>query len=161
MSWINPTGLAVRYDKDGWGNFGARRSGGKRKHMGLDILAEPGQGIAMPTSGQYRRLMQVYDGDPTYKGMEFQVGTGLYMQLLYVEANVNPMDYVEAGQWVATAQDVTKKHGGVMQPHIHVTVFLDKYSALIRSGEWNQNRIFLNPKIFFPDIEDSHASDFR
>ena len=48
----NPTGLGIRNDEAGSGDFGASRDGGTREHAGLDILSVPSQDIVAPFSGE-------------------------------------------------------------------------------------------------------------
>ena len=160
--WLNPSGGKVRYDSGGFGNFGASRDSGARSHSGLDITANPGQGICLPTDAQYRRKMRVYQSTAHYTGMEFEVGPWLLLQILYVEPVVDHMHRGTAGEWVATAQDIAERYGGDMKNHIHVAVILKKMTAMIKGGNtWNASDIYINPKIFFPDIEDDHGKEYR
>jgi hypothetical protein len=69
--WVNPTGLGVRSDGAGDGQFGAKR--GARVHLGTDFLSEAGQGVVAPIDAQYRRyIARVYATDATYTGMELE-----------------------------------------------------------------------------------------
>lgn len=48
---VNKNEIGIRSDVYGEGHFGARRSGGRRKHKGLDISADIGESVLASKSG--------------------------------------------------------------------------------------------------------------
>lgn len=149
--WCNPTGQGVRSDSGGDGKFGAPR--GERPHFGTDFLCDPGQGVVAVTDMQYRRLVErVYVDDTTYRGMEFETPYGHLITYFYVDSSINHLEQVKAGQLVGLAQDISKKYGGGMKPHVHVQVAMRPYTAIIKGGSWNTKLVYVNPLIFI-DLE--------
>lgn len=109
----------IRSDASGDGNFGASR--GDRLHVGVDLLAEPGEPVRSPIDGRYIRRGYPYRGDDRYF-MAVLHGEGLEVRIMYVEplASLQPGDPVRRGEIIGKAQNVAAKYGAPMRPHIHV-----------------------------------------
>lgn len=127
----NPTGGKLR--NDGWGSgwYGAPRAG--RRHGGLDLTLPdgPGQGIISPTRGHVSRFHDAY-GDKVYHGVSIvNDDFELRVRILYMLPWVQIGDYVDAGQVLGEAQDISERYPpheryGVMIPHVHVDLWLSK-----------------------------------
>jgi len=116
---ISPTGKGVRNDAKGFGNYGAKR--GSRKHKGVDYLCEPGQDIVAPISGMVERIAYPY-ADKSYSGLVI-AGPYMTVKLFYFEVVTNVGLYVERGDTIGLAQDISQRYGGLpMLPHIHLEV---------------------------------------
>ncbi len=115
-------------DGFGCGSFGASRSGGTRKHNGLDIIFAPGESVLSPIDGKVSRHPIPYANDPSYKGIEIKNSRYL-VKLFYIE-NQSPIGtVVKKGQKIATAQDIAAKYGSTMTNHVHIEVY--EYGKLI------------------------------
>lgn len=144
--WVNPTGKGVRSDASGDGKFGAKR--GDRLHLGVDFLADAGQGVVAPVDAQYRRRVgRVYATDSTYIGMELE-STNFMLTFFYVSPSINHMEFVKAGQLIGLAQDINAKWGDPMLNHIHMQLAIKPYGAIIKGGSWNTRLIYINPLLF-------------
>jgi len=116
---INPTGLKIRYDAMGSGYYGARR--GTRRHKGEDRLVMPGSYVYAPICGKVIKFNDAY-GDGEYKGITIQ-GDNLTVKLLYLEpTKILLYRFVEQGEHIGIAQDISLKYGKEMKPHIHIEV---------------------------------------
>lgn len=132
----NPTGQGIRSDPAGSGEYGARRSGGRRKHRGIDLLCDPGQSIKAPISGKIIRGARPYAKDARYHGFLIR-GAEMEIKIFYCKLLPGMIGKtVRRGQVVAVAEDVTKKHGGGMLPHVHLEI------------------TNINPKTFMEDLKD-------
>lgn len=116
---FNPTGGGTRYDSEGNGDYQAPR--GSRKHVGRDYLATPGQSVVSPISGTVVRFPFPYDDTREYMGIIIQ-GEKIAVRLYYVSPSKNIGDKVAAGDVIGTAQDVRKRYGDLMQPHVHFEI---------------------------------------
>ena len=129
---FNPTGGVERHDARGAGHYQASRDGGTRRHKGVDITANPGDPVVAPIDGKIIRRGKAYSNDPRFDTIEIE-GTGRYagmrVKMFYLDRDgpdkgVNPSTSVTAGTTVVgDAQDVRKRHGNRMKPHIHIEVF--------------------------------------
>lgn len=121
---ISPTGLGIRSDGAGDGRFGAPR--GDHEHKGLDFLAQPGQPVVMPIAvGRGRRLAYPYHYEGDYCGIEVEgyargVG-GVIMKMFYMIPFQVDVEILE-GSLIGWAQDISKKYGEPMRPHIHLEI---------------------------------------
>lgn len=110
------------FDRWGSGQFGASRSGGKRKHKGLDVIAKPGESVRSPIEGDVVREGMPYSNDPGYKYVQIR-GTGEYegyvVKLFYVKGYFSGR--VRAGEKVGIAQDLTKRYKNITN-HVHMQV---------------------------------------
>lgn len=107
-------------DPQGCGYFGASR--GSRKHMGLDIVARPGETISSPITGKVTRYPYPYGDDLRYKGIEI-VNQQYKIKMFYVDAFTQIGTEVKAGQPIGIAQDIASKYDGGMTNHVHVEVY--------------------------------------
>ncbi len=117
---LNPTGLGIRSDPAGDGHYRAKR--GSRLHAGLDLLCDPYQPIKAPIAGKVSRQVQVYKDDTDWKGVEI-IGERMTIKLFYMVPIENLLGTdIEVGTVLGFAQDISKKYGVSMQPHIHVEI---------------------------------------
>jgi hypothetical protein len=117
----SPTLLGMRSDPDGFGYYGAPR-GKHRKHNGTDYICEPGQDIYCPLiSGKIVRKAFPYN-DREFKGVLIE-GKHIAVMLFYVDPwEFLIGEYVNRGDELGMAQDISQKYGGSMKPHIHLTI---------------------------------------
>lgn len=113
----SPVSGVIRSDSMGDGKFGASR--GSRLHLGLDLTCVAGEGVIAPHSGTITREVLPYAGDNHFSGIEIM--SDLFIShLLYVKPLAGSIgDKVEAGDLIGTAQDIQKRYGDKMNPHIH------------------------------------------
>jgi hypothetical protein len=116
---INPTGKGIRNDEAGLGHHGAPR--GKRKHNGTDFMCTPGQNVFSPISGKVERLSRPYADDSDYSGIVIG-NEKMTVQLFYLDPSIGVGAEVDMGDIIGIAQDISKKHGGGMKPHIHLRI---------------------------------------
>lgn len=116
---IEPTKMGLRIDSMGDGSYGAKR--GNRIHKGIDFLCSPGMLIKAPISGNMIEWGP-YKNDSSYHGIRIR-NKSMTIKLFYCKAIEDFIGrYVEAGQSVAHAEDISKKHGGGMLPHVHLQI---------------------------------------
>ena len=139
MKLLNWTGMGLREDSGGSGRFGSPR--GKRKHAGYDRLCIVGQDIIAPMGGKMVRSFPYVD-DKDYTGCAIW-GEDFMVKLWYFEPEESLLHtFVEAGQVIGNAQDISKKYGGKMQPHVHL-------------GLWGLHpTILLNPELYFEGTDE-------
>jgi len=111
--------LVLRNDIQGLGHFGAPR--GSRKHQGIDFVAVPGMVVKAPISGNVRSL-QVYNGDPTWKGVSITSGD-LEVKMFYVAPFANLPKSITRGTLIGSMQNRAATSTGMIN-HIHVEVWL-------------------------------------
>lgn len=119
MKILSPT-KPLRYrgcDAGGCGHFGASRSGGTRKHRGIDILTVEKEAIFAPISGKIR-IAKPYPDDNNYSGVEIY-GSNFNVKIFYFQPIVKAGQIVEQGQLIGYAQQISKKWTGV-KDHIHL-----------------------------------------
>jgi len=117
---LNPTGGTIRNDSEGQGHYGAKR--GARLHAGTDYEAIPGQMVIAPIAGKVTRQVQVYNHDPLWTGLEI-VGRRATVQLFYVKIDPDLVgQQVQSGDVIGSAQDIRRKYGPKMIPHIHLQI---------------------------------------
>jgi len=134
----NPT---IRDDTQGHGGFGDRRDGGRRKHEGVDLQADPGTEVKSPIAGEIDKIGPAYK-DPKAYGGGFQAvrihgDDGRDYIIRYVEpgeSNGRPLvrgDKVQSGQVIGHVQDrAAKDPSGQMRNHVHFEV-KDEHGRLI------------------------------
>ena len=113
----------------GCGTFGASRSGGCRKHKGIDFVASPGESIFAPISGKVTRYAIPYSDDSRYKGIEIQ-NDSYTVKMFYLIPAVAIGAIVTAGQKIGIAQNISAKYGASMTNHVHFEVY-DKNGTLL------------------------------
>jgi len=116
---ISPTGYGIRHDSMGSGCYRAPR--GDRWHDGVDFLCEPGQDIVAPIAGVVMGPANPYPGGP-YTGLVLE-GNDCVLKIFYVRPLRSLFKkWVEQGEVIGKAQDISAKYGGGMLPHVHVRV---------------------------------------
>lgn len=117
----SPTGGMLRNDPMGLGHYGAPR-GIARKHEGYDFLCIPGQDVVCPIEeGKVVRTAYPYE-DHDYKGVLIE-GRHITVKLFYCEPWAHVIGKrVVRGEPVAVAQDISKRYGSKMQPHVHLSI---------------------------------------
>ncbi|MCE2510472.1 MAG: M23 family metallopeptidase [Alphaproteobacteria bacterium] len=107
-------------DAKGEGHFGASRDGGRRTHLGIDLIAAPGTPVLSAIGGTVSRLGWAYGGDPHYRYVEVTAPTGLVIRHFYVAPLVKADEAVEAGRTLlGTVQDLTRRYPGITN-HLHL-----------------------------------------
>jgi hypothetical protein len=147
----------MREDDWGKGHFGARR--GSKYHDGLDLIVTPGQPIFSMIDGLVEKYEQCYSKDPRWRGIQI-ANAMLRVELWYMEAQntVAVDEYVNAGQMIGVAQDISEKYPPTnkipheMTPHIHVRVTLRSYSA-ISSGRYVSFDQYIDPSLLLRSSE--------
>lgn len=125
---MTPTGLGIRNDAGGSGQYGAPRTrivDGKSvayKHAGVDYKCIPGQTIWMPFTGKIVRYARPYADGP-YSGVLIE-GKRLTVKMFYFEPYREIIGHtVKIGFPIGKAQDISQKYtGSGVTPHIHVQV---------------------------------------
>lgn len=160
MKIVCPSGeLKVR--NDGWGNgmFGMPRGtmadGSLKYHDGLDLVVEPGQEIVSMISGTVEKIDIPYSMDPHYRGIQI-ANAKLRVEIWYMLPKVELVEtYVEAGQLIGYAQDISKKYGvhresgAFMTPHIHVRCTMRAFTQ-ISSNKYISFDTYVDPFILLP-----------
>ena len=126
---VSPTGKKIiRVDRQGDGRFGAPR--GHRIHTGIDWECDVGQDTYAMIQGRVVRNTVVYEGE-NWQGIELR--NDLFIcRMSYLVPDLTLIGtHVMAGHRVGTAQDISKKFGGGMKPHIHATIFFN-YEGFLR-----------------------------
>ena len=119
--FTNPTGLGIRSDSEGGGRFGDRR-GPTRVHDGLDVVCVPGQKVLSPISGVFTRIVYPYASDLSWSGVEIK-NEDFWIWMFYIDPRRSLLKtYVLAGDVIGAAQDISRKYGAAMTPHIHLQV---------------------------------------
>jgi len=115
-------GQQIRNDVMGSGIFGSSRSGGTRKHNGIDLIFAPGEAVLSPITGIVTRFALPYANDPSYSGIEIR-NEDYSIKIFYIAPVVAIGSAVTAGQVIASAQNIAAKHGGGMVNHVHIEVY--------------------------------------
>lgn len=123
-AFIPPVGVEetvpVRSDTMGDGHFGARRSGGRRRHEGLDITGRVGESVFAAKSG-------------TVRTGEVSRGMGKYVKISHFDGYVTIYGHLDSisiadKSWVWQGQEIGKvgKTGNAisrrMKPHLHFEI---------------------------------------
>lgn len=128
------TPLSIRSDSQGDGHYGSRRSGGARKHNGVDLLVSEGQSVFAPFDGVIERVAYPYASDKRWKGFLLASDSGLKLKVFYVTLVVDVGQRVKKGERIAVAQAISKKYSASMKDHIHVEVHLN--NVAIDPTDW-------------------------
>lgn len=122
-------------DAFGVGDYGASRDGGSRSHDGIDYVAQAGDAIFAPFSGEITRTMQVYKDDSRYRGIEIKSTNSTHVaKIFYVSVHGNIPRAVRSGEMIGFAQNLAPKYAGITN-HVHF--------------ELRVNHILQNPEGFF------------
>lgn len=120
--FANPTGQAPRvHDAYGYGQFGASRDGGSRKHEGVDFVAEKGQPVVAPISGYVTKIGAAYADDGQLKFVEITNPATRYVaRVFYVNPDVREGDVVRVGKEIGAAHGLQARYPGGMTDHVHL-----------------------------------------
>jgi len=149
-NWFGPisatgNGYELRgTDCYGGGHYHARRSGGTRKHAGLDIKSKAGDPVFSPMDCKIKRVYRIYQ--PGYKQDKCKYligvlleGTGEYLgyvfRIFYVKlaSGYKVGQQIKKGDAFAIMQDLENpcyppcSNGSRMTNHIHWEYYKDKY----------------------------------
>ncbi|XP_048885701.1 leukocyte cell derived chemotaxin 2, tandem duplicate 1 [Brienomyrus brachyistius] len=116
----NPANKPRGCDKFGCGNYGARRDGRKRKHLGLDISCSDGDTVLTPFDVNISGLARPYKNNknPAINDGVGLSGQGLCFKLFYVKpAKTSGM--LRKGEQVGTMLPMQKVYPGIGS-HVHV-----------------------------------------
>ena len=122
--WVNPTDGEVRgCDAKGCGNFGASRDGGRRRHLGVDYVGSPGQGVVAVTSGTVDKIGFPYGDDLSYRYVRIKTTDGYVVRELYVlpSDGIRVGTEVTAGQQIGTLQSLQTRYSGITD-HVHIDI---------------------------------------
>lgn len=132
--------MPVRVDRHGDGHFGARRGNG-RKHLGVDLVVEPGAYIVCPVNGRFGDLGYAYHGDTRFRIVDIDIDDPVTarLRIFYAEFS-NPPLGPSVKRWnssLIVAQDIRQRYDHLvdfeMVPHIHVEFI----SGVTRSFYYN------------------------
>jgi hypothetical protein len=145
----------VRVDEWGNGNFGASRGkhsdGSQKFHDGLDLVVVPGDAIFSPIDGTVEKVEYPYRSDLKWTGIQIVNGR-VRVELWYMSPNKLLVDsYVNVGDTLGIAQNISLKYSETMKPHIHMRVTNLPLAYLI-NGRWSQYEITLDPQLFLGGI---------
>ncbi|MBT9446656.1 MAG: peptidoglycan DD-metalloendopeptidase family protein [Hyphomonadaceae bacterium] len=120
----NPTGHSVRGpDVYGSGAYAASRSGGKRRHRGVDYVSEPGEVVRAPITGSVTHVGYAYRGDLRFLFVEVKdAHDGLTARVLYVGPQVVEGQQVSAGDPIGFSQDLSVRYPNGITNHVHVEI---------------------------------------
>ena len=120
MIIYSPTKLGIRNDSKGSGHYGARR--GVRRHNGTDFEAVPGQDVWCPINeGKISKENYPYP-ELSYHGFTIR-NKDIEIVLFYCKVLPGLVgQHVFKGQIIAKAEDISKKWGKEMTPHIHLGI---------------------------------------
>lgn len=116
LPWRGTRGM----DKFGSGTFGASRDGGKRRHLGRDYIALPGDTGVSPLDGKVTHVGKAYANSDL--GSIRIAGAGIEVRVLYIKPEVEVGQPVRVGEVIGTVQDLSAKYPGIT-PHVHVEVW--------------------------------------
>ena len=113
----------IRMDPSGSGRFHSSRGGGKRKHVGVDYICEPGGVVFSDVEGTVSRLGWAYSDDPQWRYIEILTDGLFRHRFFYVEPLVALHDHIRVGDVIGEAQDITLRYpNDKMTPHIHYEI---------------------------------------
>lgn len=120
MKLVNPTGGKIRNDSLGLGHYHSKR--GPRLHAGTDITCIPKQDVRSPITGVFKRVAHPYYDDNKYSGMVI-IGPQITVKMFYVAPIITLLGkHIQAGEICGYAQDISKKYGPDMIPHLHLQI---------------------------------------
>lgn len=117
--------MLLRKDSLGSGWFAASRSGGKRKHNGMDFVCEKGEPVLSPIDGKVTRGTQVYKDDKVYRGIVIQGSNGYEVKIFYMTMTVAPGESIQKGQVIGVCQAISEKYSPKMKNHLHLELRID------------------------------------
>ena len=88
-------------------------------------MCTPGQSVKAPVAGVITRVAYPYAGNQEYLGLVLQ-GEWCRCKLFYVKPDSMLIDtWVPEAYIIGTAQDISKKYGAEMLPHVHLEMTVD------------------------------------
>jgi murein DD-endopeptidase MepM/ murein hydrolase activator NlpD len=115
---LTPRGI----DDQGSGAYNSSRSGG-RLHQGYDLRCEPGADVFAPYDSIVARTAKPYQTDDRYSGLLLQAPEGFTIKIMYMQPLPGIVGKsVVAGQLIGVCQNIAKKYGSGMTPHLHIEV---------------------------------------
>ncbi|MBN1587754.1 MAG: M23 family metallopeptidase [Candidatus Omnitrophica bacterium] len=128
--FVLPTGeliggkLQIRSDSRGSGHFLARRSGGRRKHLGVDLAAPMGSPVIAGRSGWARSIVKE-DGYGKY--VEIHHMDGYWTRYAHLDSLSLPeIAWVHQGDLIGTVGNTGNASHPQMIPHLHFEVRLNE-----------------------------------
>ncbi len=110
-------------DCHGFGHYGASR--GRRKHKGIDVVANVGDKVLACSHGVISKIGYPYPPQDPNKGflryVEVTTDKGHKERYFYCDTHLSVGDAVHEGQHLATCQDLCCVYGGIT-PHLHFEV---------------------------------------
>jgi murein DD-endopeptidase MepM/ murein hydrolase activator NlpD len=107
-------------DRHGFGHFGASR--GTRTHIGVDMVAYPGDYVYSPFSGTITKQGYAYNG-ANFRYIEI---TGKTNKCRIFYAELDDAHYVgkkvDENQFLGTVQDIASRYEGIT-PHVHFELY--------------------------------------
>jgi murein DD-endopeptidase MepM/ murein hydrolase activator NlpD len=124
LKWpVRPNRGVRQNDALGSGSFGASRDGGARQHLGIDLIAHPGDDVVAMCPLEVTRIGLAYANSSLrsvhLKGWD---EWGAYtFKLLYVEPEVTVGEILRAGEVIGVAQDLRDRYPDITR-HVHFEV---------------------------------------
>ena len=133
--FANPTGGETRgLDAYGYGEFGAWRDGGSRRHEGVDFIAEAGQPVTAPISGYVTKIGFAYAGDNDLQFVEISNPALQYAaRVFYINPDVVVGQAVAVGHPIGTMHSLQAKYPAGMTDHVHLEI-IDTHGRRIDAG---------------------------
>lgn len=120
--------LSIRgTDKFGCGAFGARRDGGTRTHVGVDIVTIDGQPFHSLNAGTVTKLGYVYKGSWEFRYVQVEHADKSKWRYYYVSPTVELGLKIKIGDKLGLTQSLQGKYKGIT-PHVHFEI--------IKNGEY-------------------------
>jgi len=125
-------------DKWGCGHYGAGR--GSRKHMGVDIVSNPGDPWESLNGGVVTKVGYPYANDLSFRYVEVTDQAGAKWRYFYVQPSVKVGDVVEPYSEIGTVQKLGDRYPGITE-HVHLEIikidgdFVDPTSVI--SEDWS------------------------
>ena len=122
---IQVFGLLTRgEDEFGDGFFKARRDGGNRLHMGVDLAALPGTPVVAWKQGlRVVRVARPYGDDSRFSGLLIQDGA-TQIKIFYIAIDQGFIGKTaRQGDTLGTVQDLGARYRGIT-PHVHFEVWV-------------------------------------
>jgi len=110
-------------DCHGFGHYGASR--GRRKHKGIDVVANVRDQVLACSTGRISKIGYPYSPQDPAKGflryVEVTTASNHKERYFYCSTTMKVGDPVIKGQWFASCQDLCCIYGGIT-PHLHFEV---------------------------------------
>lgn len=122
-------GQTVPLERRGWDAFGGGHylgPRGTRKHKGIDFLCSPGDVIACPVDGVFRKIGRTYKDDPRFVYAEIEAKDQSRHRVFYCDPGTFFEGQEAVFPWLplGKAQDLTIKHKGI-PTHVHYEIIVN------------------------------------